>query len=219
MRQRRYLQNLVNSTHSSMHAEYKMKSRQKWMWRERWREEGSRKRQGHKQIDCETHFFVVFDFIFRDDAIGLLGLLPGELDAALLHLLLDDLADLGRSCLDKNMSISWGQTNSARTRIKPATNQLHHSSSNTQRPWSKCLHLLIEISIALQTAEDSVTAAGGELQHVDYEWQFSSIHSNISSGTSRHLLCLLSELLRDPLRGRGVYLWPCDTSLMHTNYL
>lgn len=106
MRQRRYLQNLVNSTHSSMHAEYKMKSRQKWMWSERWRGKCLRRRQGRKQ----THFFVVFDFIFRDNAVGLLRLLPGELDAALLHFLLDDLADLGWSCLDKNMSISWGQT-------------------------------------------------------------------------------------------------------------
>lgn len=56
----------------------------------------------------QTYFFVVFDFIFRDDAVGLMGLLPGELDATLLHLLLDDLADLGRSCLDKSMSISDG---------------------------------------------------------------------------------------------------------------
>lgn len=56
----------------------------------------------------QTHFFVVFDFIFCDDAVGLVGLLPGELDAALLDFLLDDLTDLGRSCLDKNMSISGG---------------------------------------------------------------------------------------------------------------
>lgn len=56
----------------------------------------------------QTYFFVVFDFIFRDDAVGLVGLLPRELDAALLHLLFDDLTDLGRSCLDKSMSISDG---------------------------------------------------------------------------------------------------------------
>lgn len=56
----------------------------------------------------QTYFFVVFDFIFRDDAVGLVGLLPRELDAALLHLLLNDLTDLGRSCLDRRMSISDG---------------------------------------------------------------------------------------------------------------
>ena len=66
-------------------------------------------------VPQKTHFFVVFDFIFCDDAVGLVRLLPGELDAALLHLLLDDLADLGRSCVDKNMSISGGQTPYART--------------------------------------------------------------------------------------------------------
>ena len=87
-----------------------------------------RRRQGHKQ----THFFVVFDFIFRDDAVGLLGLLPGELDAALLHFLLDDLADLGRRCLDKNTSISWGQTF---TCTQPDTDQQRESSNNTRLPW------------------------------------------------------------------------------------
>ncbi len=84
----------------------------------------------------QTHFLVVFDFIFRDDAIGLVGLLPGELDAALLHFLPDDLADLGRSCLDKNMSISGRQTLSARTRIQPGTNQsrrLPHQHSAAPR--------------------------------------------------------------------------------------
>jgi len=65
-----------------------------------------------------THFFIVFDFIFRDDTIGLLGFLPGELDAALLHFFLDDLADLGRSCLERNMSISGGQTRSGHTRLR-----------------------------------------------------------------------------------------------------
>lgn len=122
MRQRRYLQNLVNSTHSSMQIEYKMKSRQKWelscMERKRFQ------RETRTQTNLlQTHFFIVFDFIFRDDAVGLVGLLPGELDAALLHFLLDDLADLGWSCLDKNMSIGEGQTLSARTCIQPSTNQ------------------------------------------------------------------------------------------------
>ena len=63
----------------------------------------------------QTYFFIVFDFIFCDDAVWLLGLLPRKLDAALLHLFLDDLTDLGWGCLDKNMSISKGQTLSART--------------------------------------------------------------------------------------------------------
>lgn len=67
-----------------------------------------RGKEGFRKTQTQTHFFVVFDFIFSDDAVGLMWLLPGELDAALLHFLLDDLADLGWCCLDKNMSISGG---------------------------------------------------------------------------------------------------------------
>lgn len=60
MRQRRYLQNLVNSTHSSMRIEYKMTSWQKWMWCERWRGSAFRKRQGHKQIYCNSLFHSIW---------------------------------------------------------------------------------------------------------------------------------------------------------------
>lgn len=197
MRQRRYLRNLVNSTHSSMQIEYKMKSQQKWVWCERRRWNSFRKRQGHKQIQRWTHFFVVFDFVLRDDAVGLVGLLPGELDAALLHFLLDDLADLGRSCLDKSMSISAGQTLSAHTHTH--TNQLTTLHPLTNIHGDK-------ISITVQTVEDSVSPTGAKLQHADYKWQFSSINSNISSRTSRHLLSLMTELFRKPLKGRGLYL-------------
>lgn len=162
-----------------------------------------------------THFFIVFDFIFCDDTVGLLGFLPGQLDAALLHFLLDDLADLGGSCIDKNMSISRGQPSlHAHAYSLPQISRTD-SSANTQRhsradeySWdaSKCLHLMIKISITVQTAEDSVALASGKLQHVDYELQFSSINSDISSGTSRHLLSLMTELFQKPLRGREVYL-------------
>lgn len=125
----------------------------------------------------QTHLFVVFDFIFCDDAVGLVGLLPGELDAALLHFLLDDLTDLGRSCLDKNMSISGGRSLSARTHaysqplISRATPSptLSGPRELTNIRGDACLHLMIEISITVQTAEDSVSTAHGKLQHVDYE--------------------------------------------------
>lgn len=97
----------------------------------------SERDKGHTTNAVQTYFLVVFDFIFRDDAVGLVGLLPGELDAALLHFLLDDLADLGRSCLDKSMSISGGQTLPARTRIRPATNWpqrlLHRAPSGPRK--------------------------------------------------------------------------------------
>ena len=77
-----------------------------------------------------THFLIVFDLIFRDDAVGLLRLLPGELDAALLHLLLDDLADLGWSCLDKNMSVSEGQSLSAHTHTHTHTHTRMHTAGH-----------------------------------------------------------------------------------------
>lgn len=66
----------------------------------------SRKSEREKINRHRTYFFVVFDFIFFDDAVGLLGLQPGELDAALLHLLVDDLPDLGWSCRDRNTALS-----------------------------------------------------------------------------------------------------------------
>lgn len=70
-----------------------------------------------RRKEIHTHFFIIFDFIFCDDTVGLLRLLPGELNAALLHFFLDDLTDLGWSCLEKNMSVSEGQT-LARTRTR-----------------------------------------------------------------------------------------------------
>ena len=48
--------------------------------------------------DTATHLLVVLDLVLCDDAVGLLGLVPGELDAALLHALPHDLADLRRGC-------------------------------------------------------------------------------------------------------------------------
>lgn len=66
-------------------------------------------RKGQTNL-LSAHLFVVFDLILRDDTVRLLGLLPGELDAALLHLLLDDLADLGWSCAEKKVSVSARQT-------------------------------------------------------------------------------------------------------------
>lgn len=57
-----------------------------------------------------AHLLVVLDLVFGDDAVWLLRLLPGELDAPLLDPLLDDLADLRGSCRGKDTSISPGQT-------------------------------------------------------------------------------------------------------------
>lgn len=71
---------------------------------------------------------------------------------------------------------------------------------------SKCLHLMIKISITPPTAEGGIIPARRKPRFVAREWQFSSITPNISSGTSRHLLSLMTELFRKPLRGRGVYL-------------
>lgn len=71
---------------------------------------------------------------------------------------------------------------------------------------SKCLHLMIKISITPPTAEGGIIPARRKPRFVACEWQFSSITPNISSGTSRHLLSLMTELFRKPLRGRGVYL-------------
>lgn len=118
MRQRRYLQNLVHSTHSHVQTECKMSwsgQKKKWCF-------GKRQRQTNV---AQTYFFIIFDLIFCDDTVGLLGLLPGEVDAVLLHSLFDDLADLGWSCLEKSMSISAGQTLSACTGIRPAANEPH----------------------------------------------------------------------------------------------
>lgn len=97
------------------------KQNAKWgVGRKKKKKRAFRNRQRQTNV-LQTHFFVVFDLIFCDDTVGLLRFLPGELDAALLHFLFDDLADLGRSCLEKNMSISGGQTLSACTGIRPAT--------------------------------------------------------------------------------------------------
>lgn len=49
-------------------------------------------------LEGPTHLLVVFDFVLLDGAVSLARLLPGQLDAALLHGFLDELADLGRSC-------------------------------------------------------------------------------------------------------------------------
>lgn len=81
-------------------------------------EEKKKVSERHRRRETDrlkTHLFKVLDLVFCDDAVGLLRLLPGELDAALLHFLPDDLADLGWSCLDKSMSVSEGQAPSART--------------------------------------------------------------------------------------------------------
>lgn len=48
-----------------------------------------------------THLLVVFDFVLFDDAVSLTRLLPGQLNAALLHCFFDELSDLGRSCMKK----------------------------------------------------------------------------------------------------------------------
>lgn len=187
MRQRSYLQNLANSTHSNMQAEYKMKTPQKWKWMWQMEEKGFQKETNVVQ----THFFVVLDFIFCDDAVGLVGLLPRELDAALLDLLLDDLADLGWSCLDKGMLVSQvggGQTLYARTSIRPATNQpLCATGSKFQfqckqrypRQWKKTV------------------------QNVHHRWQFSSNNSNIFQWNT---LSLMTQLLRQ--EEGGVHLKP-----------
>ena len=115
-----------------------------------------------------THLFVVFDFIFGDDAIGLLGLLPGELDAALLHVLFDDLADFERGYSDRTISISGRQTLPACTCIRPTTNQpqrlLHLcwagllSWLNIHKDASTCLRHMIKISI--YGANGVATASG-----------------------------------------------------------
>lgn len=105
MRQRRYLRNLVNSTHGE-HA-YRIQNEESAKVNAKWEK---RREETRTQTDLlHTHFFVVLDLIFGDDAVGLVGFLPGELDAALLHLLLDDLTDLGRSCSDKEC-VNKGQS-------------------------------------------------------------------------------------------------------------
>ena len=43
-----------------------------------------------------THLLVVLDLVLDDDPVGLVGLLPGQLHATLLHALLQHLAHLGR---------------------------------------------------------------------------------------------------------------------------
>lgn len=48
-----------------------------------------------EQVAC-THFLIVLDLIFGDDAVGLLWFLPGELNAVLLYSLLYHLAHLRR---------------------------------------------------------------------------------------------------------------------------
>lgn len=106
----------------------KKKKKKKWCFR---------KRQRQTNV-AQTYFFIIFDLIFCDDTVGLLGLLPGEVDAVLLHSLFDDLADLGWSCLEKNMSISAGQTLSACTGIRPAANEAHqllHQHSQALCTW------------------------------------------------------------------------------------
>lgn len=145
----------------------------------------------------KAHLFIIFDLIFSDDSIGVMWFLPGELYTPLLHFLLDDLADLGRCCLDKNMSISRGRVQ-AQTQRQP-TCPSQRPLMNIHRGASKCLHL-IKIPITFKQRKI--------LKSEDYEWQSSLINSNISS-----------ELLRKPLSGlKGLYLSPLDARRMYANY-
>lgn len=212
MRQRSYLQNLANSTHSNMQTEYKMKTPQKWKWMWQMEEKGFQKETNVVQ----THFFVVLDFIFRDDAVGLVGLLPRELDAALLDLLLDDLADLGWSCLDKGMSVSQvggGQTLYARTSIQPATNQpqrllLWHSVPLCAT-WSK---------FQLQCKQRCPRQWKKTVQHVYHRWQFSSNNSNIFQWNT---LSLMAQLLRQEEGGmhlKPVLCAPIISGSLHDSF-
>ena len=149
-----------------------------------------------------THFFVVFDLVLGDDAVGLLGLLPGQLDAALLHLLLADLADLRWSCLDRR-DIDERRANPVSTHTHTHTHS-HKSTTHTHThtllrrhsaglvswwiftgtpltvytSWSKFQLRSTQNKLALPQPV-------GKVQRVNYEWQFTSINSNISWGTSR----------------------------------
>lgn len=203
MRQRRYFQSLTNSTHSSMQVEYKMKSWQKSMWSERWRGENFR---GTNSQGCSNSLFHSIWFHIPwwrrlDDGAparraGCCAAAPSPwwLHWPGMELLRQEHVNKQRANhLCTNMHTASHKiscTESSGGRHSRGPQQL----MNIHRDASKCLRLMIKISITVQTVEDSVTPASGKLWHVDHEWQYSSINSSISSRTSWRSVSLMTEL-------------------------
>lgn len=131
-----------------------------------------------------SYLFIVFDLIFRDDTVRLLGRLPGELDAALLHLLLDDFADLGWSCLEKKVLVSAGQTSQHSEDLCELMN-IHTDHSQYLQPAAQTL----ATGQMLHQPKRSSTYKLGMRNH---------FLSNIFSVTSQSLCSVVADILREP---------------------